>query len=293
MHKRCRLRLARERKTLHAAIFDAMQALHTVDREAHLAELAWHAHAAQRWDQALDYSRRAAEQAHRLFAPRAVIEHYTRALEAADSIWHVPITKLRCAKPNQTTTRAQNGRTCSASASCGRRAICPPRVIIYSGRCKPRAMNDPATLGHSLNRVGNWLLNMDQPALALHDHQEALRIFEQLGDKAGLAATHDLLGITHTLRTDYVAYLPHHAHAAALFRELDDWHGLISTLAISSNHGGNYQSDTSVFAPESVNACRASGDEAIRLSQQIGWRFGEAMSHMFPGAAMGTRGAYA
>src|SRR5439155_21738164 len=59
-----------------------------------------------------------------------------------------------------------------------------------------RQMDDPITLAHSLNRLGNWHLNIEQPREALQYHQEALALFQQGHDQHGLAETYDLLGMT-------------------------------------------------------------------------------------------------
>lgn len=313
--------LARERRALHARIFDASERRFSNQLESRWAELAHHAHGAELWEKSLLYSQRAGEQAQRLFSPRVAIEHFSRAIEASEAM---PVqagdTRVRAlyrarAQARETVgdfdlaRRDYEAALAQAQSSHDGRAEWENLFslgFLWTARDMPtshayldralqaaRRMDDPTTLGYSLNRVGNWLLNMNQPAGALRNHEEALRIFAELGDSAGLAATHDLLGITHMLRTDYVACRPHHAQAAALFRQLDNRHGLISTLAMSSNHGGNYQSDTSVFAPEDTDTCWRYGDEARRLAQGVGWRFGEAMSNMFLATAMGTRGAFA
>ncbi|GAG15873.1 unnamed protein product, partial [marine sediment metagenome] len=58
-----------------------------------------------------------------------------------------------------------------------------------------RQIDDPALLAHSLNRMGNWYANADCPQDAINYHQEAMTIFDQLGDRAGMAGTLDLLGM--------------------------------------------------------------------------------------------------
>ena len=40
-------------------------------------------------------------------------------------------------------------------------------------------MDDPSSLGHSLNRLGNWYTNADLPVDALRHHEESLEIFEE------------------------------------------------------------------------------------------------------------------
>ena len=65
-----------------------------------------------------------------------------------------------------------------------------------------RRPGDPATLAHSLNRVGNWYVNIERPIDGLHLHEEALTIFEEFSDHAGLAATLDLLGMAYSQAGD-------------------------------------------------------------------------------------------
>jgi predicted ATPase len=82
--------LARERQALHRTIADTLQRLYAATPDSHLGELAYHSYEAGAWDQALDYSYRVGRQAHALYAPRAAIEHLTRALEAAGHLSMAP-----------------------------------------------------------------------------------------------------------------------------------------------------------------------------------------------------------
>src|SRR5262249_17807643 len=75
--------LARERRAVHRAIAEAMERVYQDNREAHSGELSEHFYAAEQWDMALAYARRAGEQAQALGAPRAAIAQFTRALQAA------------------------------------------------------------------------------------------------------------------------------------------------------------------------------------------------------------------
>ena len=65
-----------------------------------------------------------------------------------------------------------------------------------------RSMNDPLMLAHSLNRLGNWHLNTEQPLEARRYHQEALATFQRVNDQHGLAETFDLLGMANYLSGD-------------------------------------------------------------------------------------------
>jgi hypothetical protein len=58
----------------------------------------------------------------------------------------------------------------------------------------------------------------------------------------------------------------------ALFRQLNDRQGLISSLASWSARGGSYICMTSVYSVSQLIECRRAGEEAIQLAHQLGWR---------------------
>src|SRR5438067_5871508 len=93
-----------------------------------------------------------------------------------------------------------------------------------------RTMDDPAALAHSLNRLGNWYLNVEQPRDALGCHQEALATFQARSDWRGKAATLDLLGMASLLSGDLIQGTTYCQQAIVLLRELDDRQRLISSL---------------------------------------------------------------
>jgi predicted ATPase len=75
--------LSRERRALHARITETMERLFAPAPHLHIAELAYHAYEAENWAKALDYAQRLGEMAQAVHAPRAAIDHFTRAIEAA------------------------------------------------------------------------------------------------------------------------------------------------------------------------------------------------------------------
>src|SRR5207245_7427092 len=50
-----------------------------------------------------------------------------------------------------------------------------------------QALDDPVLHARSLNRIGNWPLNVEQPHEELRYHQEAVPIFQELQDERGIA----------------------------------------------------------------------------------------------------------
>jgi DNA-binding CsgD family transcriptional regulator len=83
-------------------------------------------------------------------------------------------------------------------------------------------MADDAAIARSLNRMGNWLVNTDQPDAAMAHHEEALAIFARLGDRRGEADSHDLMSMACMLRGDLPGVTRHGRLAAAIYRELGD-----------------------------------------------------------------------
>jgi predicted ATPase/DNA-binding CsgD family transcriptional regulator len=314
--------LKRERRRLHRAVGDALRKL-----GATTGALAYHLFEAEMWDDALSYAREAGEQAQRLFAPHEAVEHFTRAIEAANALILGPSpspSPIAIGRGELYRARAQAHETLGhfdeanadyEAANAEAQAFGDKRAewenlfslgFLWTGRDMSKAgayldraldltrqLNDLAALGASLNRIGNWRMNMEQSDEALRLHHEALSLFEPLDDRAGLALTHDLLGITHMIRGDYVASVHHHDRAIAHFRALDNRTSLSSTLGTAAMRGGSYQGDISVFAPASVETCWQLGSEAIQIARQIGWRAGEANANAYLALAMGVRGAYA
>src|SRR5205085_4578557 len=156
-----------------------------------------------------------------------------------------------------------------------------------------RRMDDPLTLAHNLNRLGNWHVNIEQPREALHYHQEALTLFQQAHDSPGIAETYDLLGMTATLGGDLVQGAAYCQQAVALFRELDDRQGLASSLTLLAELGGIYQSETLIPAPISFADSLHFGEQALKAARESGQRSAEADTLVSLGHYLGPRGEYA
>ena len=87
--------LIRERKRLHGLVAGILETIYSGALDARLGELAYHSYEAGLWDKALEYSRRAGEKAQALYAPRTALEHFTRALEAAQHLSASPLALYR------------------------------------------------------------------------------------------------------------------------------------------------------------------------------------------------------
>jgi len=130
-----------------------------------------------------------------------------------------------------------------------------------------RQIADPATLAYSLNRLGNWHANIEQPGEARGFHHEARDLFERIGDLHGLAITLDLLGTTSYMAGDAIGGAYYYEQAVALFRELDDRTGLVSCLAMYAMRGASYVFATVACPPTTLADSLNAAAEALRLAQ--------------------------
>lgn len=313
--------LARERRALHGVIAEALEAVvverGTEARDVWVADLAYHFSAAEVWHKTLEYAQQAAERARCLYAPRAGIEHMSRAINAARNLGEQVSPSLYRGRGQAYETLGEFERArddyeaaLERAQASGERAVeCQvlldlgflwaARDYVQMGAYRRRALDlartldDPIMLGHSLNRVGNWYLFVEQPREALRYHHEALELFRVADDRRGQAMTYDLLGATNTLGGDIPAGVAHYEQAIALFRELGDRQGLSSSLATFSIRGASYLCFATVWPLVDAAACARDGAEALQIAQQIGWRAGEAGALVALASGHGPRGEFA
>src|SRR5437879_4675411 len=247
--------LVRERRALHRTIAETFERLYASSVEAHLADLSFHFSLAGAWEKALEYGQRAGEQAQALYAPQAATLHFTRALAAAGHLSLTPPASLYRARGLAYETlgdferaRADQETALQLAHEASDRykewQALLDLGLLWAGRnyaqtgdyyrqalALARTMDDPATLAHSLNRLGNWYLNAEQPDEALRCHQEALATFQALSDRRGKASTLDFLGMASLLSGDLMQSALYYEQAIVLFRELDERQRLPNSLA--------------------------------------------------------------
>jgi DNA-binding CsgD family transcriptional regulator/tetratricopeptide (TPR) repeat protein len=310
--------LIRERKALHRMIAETMERLYAPAFEAYLPDLAYHFYEAGVWEKVLDYGQLAGEKAQAMYSPGAAIEQFTHVLDAAHHLGRVVGSKIFLARgqANETLGEFEQARSDYERALEIARSVHDSgaewqclialgflwagRDYAQTGTYYQRALElawsigDPLTLARSLNWLGNWYVNVEQPSEGLRCHHEALAIFQALNDQRGKASTLDLLGLASGLNGDTSQGVAYYQQATALFEQLDDRKGLASTLAtLASCAIGLYWTETLAPAITSFAELLPYGERALKIAREIGQRSGEAYALDALGLCYQCLGEYA
>lgn len=306
--------LTRERRALHRQVAEALERLGTSHADESAAELAFHYAEAHQWQAALPYARQAGERALRMYAPRAAVEQLTRAIDAARALSVAPepeVFRLR-GEAYELLGDFDAARGDLETAIASARAAGDRRVewqalldlsLLWAGRDYEhtgayanqalelaRTIDDPSLTAQTMNRIGNWHMNRDNLPESLRYHQEALSLFEQLGDERGRAETLDLLGMaSSTMAGRSAAY---YADAIPLLRRLDDRPRLVTSLIMRMLANGAYLYETSPVGVVPEDEAIALGDEALRIVHDINWPAGESFVRWELALWLAPRGEY-
>ncbi len=313
--------LARERKTLHRTMLEAMERLYAESLDplqaragAHLADLAYHAYEAEAWEKALTYSERAGARAQALYAPREAVEHFTRALDTTRRLSRPAPVSLYWARGQayellgsfvgahadyeqalNTARDAQDG-VAEWQSLMDLGFLWAGRDYERTGEYFRRATDlaqtlaDPKLQAHSLNRLGNWLVNIGRPEEGLQVHRQALEIFAAQRDKTGTAETLDLMGMANALYGDMAEAHKQSERAIALFRELDDKRGPVSAVAVLNADVGF--AEPVLWMPRTLDDCEREAAEALSLARQLGWLAGQAQTEWTTAVALSAFGEF-
>jgi DNA-binding NarL/FixJ family response regulator len=309
--------LARERRALHRVIAQALERRYAAASDKHLADLAEHFFAGEVWARALEYAQRAGEQAHALYAPHAARTQFDRAIQAAQRLGqpasfalyrarghaHHVLGDFEAALDDYTQALAA-ARTAADQAAEWQSLLAlgflwSQRDFTQTGAYFQRALEvaqaigDQATIGHSLNRLGNWHMMVEQPIEARQQHEAALHIFELLNDRHGLAETLDLLGTTSMSAGDPLQGAGYYQRAISLFRGLSDQQGAASALTMLALCSDQYLANT-YMAAETDRTMISLGhvEEALVIARAVDWRSAEALALAVQGQVLSTAGAY-
>jgi len=288
-----------ERRGMHRSLAEATARLDAGSREPRVADLAHHFFAAGAWAEAVAYAEFAGRRALALHAPAAAVEHLSQAIAAAHQLGRAPSPALFRERGQAhdllgdfAAAEADFAAALAAAETTGDRVAAWHGLLdlgfLWTSRDYDhahgflqraldlaRGMDDPARLAHSLNRMGNWHANHEEPDAARLQHEEALAIFEGIGDRAGVAASLDLLSMAFALNGDMVAAASAARRAAPLFEALDDRRGLSGSLANATMTTFLYEGDTLVGSTNTAGPIEPF-ERALAITREIGWRAGES-----------------
>ncbi len=306
--------MQRERKALHQRVAETLERVYAEALDAHVADFAYHYYAAEGWTKALEYSRRAGEKAQALYAPHEAIEHFTRALEAAQRTSLPPPAEILRARGGAHETAGDFepalkdferalGAAQDAHDGAAEWQGLVDLGFLWASRDYARtgeyfrraldlaqAMADLKLHAHSLNRLGNWLVNIGQPEEGLQMHRQALGIFEAERDKPGTAETLDLIGMANALYGDMAEARKQSEQAIALFRELDNKRGLVSDIAVLNVDVGF--AEPVFWTRRTLDDCEREAAEALNIARQLRWPAGQAQTEWTTAVALSAFGEF-
>ncbi|MGE5249345.1 MAG: helix-turn-helix transcriptional regulator [Bacteroidota bacterium] len=301
-----------ERQALHQLIGETMERM-TGRRKVGAAQLAHHFYQAEAWQEAMDYSQRAGEQALALYAPREALAHFMRALDAAEHLELAPSFVLLRGRARShevlgefdlaradyenalDLARAETDRAMEWQALLDLGLLWQSRDLERAGEYYRAALelayhlDDPSFLAQSLNRIGNWHMNQGQATAALSFHRDALELFRQRGDRQGMAQTLDLLGMVSYALGDIIQGMAYLGQAVPIFRELDDRQGLVNVLI---NLTFRAVSDTEVLGEIDYLQLKSLSDEAFQIAHESNWSQGEVSAVMQGAICLEKAGDY-
>ena len=251
-----------------------------------------------------------------LSAPREAVAHLDRAFQASERAGIPVSVELRLARgwANETLAEFERANEDFTAALEQARGVDDHRSawealralgMLWAARDYARAgeyrrdalalarvIGDGSLLARSLNRVGNWHVNLDEPQAGLPHHEEALVIFERLGDRRGVSETVDLIAMAHHIGGDQHAAATNFDRSVTLFSDggrpaRARQRARPARAARSFYHVAATTPFMSAAVPDELRA-----PQSLRLARDIGWRAGESFLRYTIGDALGWRGEY-
>ena len=308
--------LARERVALHRQVASALERQYAHALDAVVEALAYHAWESADWEKAARYAARAARHALALSAPREAVGHLDRAFAALERSGATPGIDLHLARGRACETLGDFQRANDDFTTALRRArdsgdlrpqwealqalgmLWAARDYNRAGEYRrealqaARSLGDESVVARSLNRVGNWYVNLEQPREGLPYHEEALAIVERLLDGAGIAETVDLIAMAHHCAGAQREAAVHYARSVTLFSGREDRRGFANALGLLVLCSPSYQSSATTPFTSPVVDQELRELRTVRTAREIGWRAGEAFVRFIIADTLMWRGAY-
>ena len=306
----------RELVRLHRAIATALEQ-HSASAAQDAAEaLAYHTFEAGDWQAANRHARDAAAHALTLGATREALQQFGRALTAMQNLGRHPDPTLLIAhgRANETlgafananddflaaleAARAEQDRRSEWEALLALGMLWAARDYERAGRFRrealevARSIGEPALIARSLNRVGNWHINREDPLSGIPYHDEALAMFERADDRRGVAETVDLLAMANHLAGEQEVAVELYERSMPLFTELGDRRGLANTISVLLVCGPSHHASAGPVCATVHTTDLLASERAVHLATEIGWRAGDAFSRYLLADCMAWRGEY-
>jgi tetratricopeptide (TPR) repeat protein len=294
--------LKNDQKALHLAAGEVLESLYADRVEQIAGLLAYHFSNAGDFRRAVKYYHLAGELAAQRYATPEALDLYTHAVELAEASGQ-PAAELFQARGlvkeilgDFEGARTDQSQALSLAETQGNMVakwqsllnlgmLWASRDYHQTGEFYQQALelarswDEPDYLARSLNRMGNWYMNADQPYEAVKYHHEALSIFTDRKNQQEIANTLDLLGISYGIGADIPKGFDYMSRAIEAYREMDDRKGLASSLSVMSIMCAPVAETESVITknltlPQAIHHAR----EALEITRQINWRSGEAFA---------------
>lgn len=307
--------LQKQRREIHAKVAHAIEQIFPQHLDEYAAQLAQHYAVANDDARAIEYATRAGELAARMFALPEALTHYTFALTLAQRS-NTNATRLlharglvfeglgsyELARADQEaaleSARASQDRLAEWQALIALGKVWAERNYRKTGEYFQRAfelaqrIGEPATLAHSLNRMGNWYVNVERPLEARQQIVQALTIFRKLEDRRGIAQTLDLLGMTNSIAGDMKQGIACFREAITLFRELNEQVDMVSSMTSLALGCAGFQTPHIVQALPNIAEGEQSVSAALEMARETGWRSAETFAWIVLSVCQGSRGDF-
>jgi len=306
--------MLRERQGLHRLAGESMERMFVGTLPSHFADLSYHFFTAEEWQKAFDYSLKAGDQACDFYAPREAIVFYSRVFVAARQLGKEIEPELLLLRGRAYETMGDfksaldDFEQALKIARESRDGMSEWQTLLnlgqlWAGRDYQRTgeyfrlaesvsqtLDDVRLQALSLNRLGNWHVNIGQTGQGLELHRKALELYKQNQDDKGMAESFDLMGMAVMHHGDLLASFGEYQQAITILRSLDDKYGLVSALTGSCN---TFSWNETNYMPEKtpLENYRTS-IEALELSRQTGWTAGEAFVEWTIALNLGGRGLF-
>ncbi|MEP7001013.1 MAG: AAA family ATPase, partial [bacterium] len=308
--------LARERVALHRAIAAALEQQQAGTTQDVADALAYHTFEAGDWEAAGRHALAAAARSLTLGATREALRQFEHAVTATEKMGRRAGADLLVARGRAHETlgafaKADNDFVAALDAA---RSEGEPRGewvalhalgMLWAARDYERAgsyrhealdvarsIDDPILIARSLNRVGNWYVNREDPQASIPYHNEALAMFERADDRRGVAETVDLLAMASHIAGAQDTAVQLWERALPLFSDLDDRRAQANALSVLVICGPSHHSSAGPGCVSRHTAELLSSERAVRLATDIGWRAGEAFSRYLLADCLAWRGDF-